>query len=399
MPAPSRSTVTRESSHKPAARRPQPTRVGAALLLAALALPAAALDYTSAVVASGLNSPRGLTIGPDGALWVAEAGIASGSGPSTTFRNMLLVGNYSGSVTRVDLLAGTQARVVGGLPALYVSGTPQMEAGPSDIGFDAGGMPSILIGGGTNPGVRAALAPIGAQLGRLVTFGGAVDVAQREFDHNPDGAGIDSNPWRFTHDGSTRLVTDAAANALQVADADGNVTTRATFASRVFSPVRPTEAVPTGVAVGPDGAAYVGELTGFPFPGGQARVHRVAADGTQSVYASGFTMIIDLAFDAGGNLFVLEYDTNGLLAPGSAGRLSRVAAGSGAVDVVWTAGLVNPTGLAIGADGSVYVSNHGNAGAGLGDVLRISPVPEPATQALALLGVAWVIAALRRRRD
>jgi hypothetical protein len=35
------------------------------------------------------------------------------------------------------------------------------------------------------------------------------------------------------------------------------------------------QAVPTSVAVAPDGAYYVGQLTGFPFPVGGARVFRV----------------------------------------------------------------------------------------------------------------------------
>jgi hypothetical protein len=38
----------------------------------------------------------------------------------------------------------------------------------------------------------------------------------------------------------------------------------------------PAEAVPTAVAVGPDGAYYVSELTGFPFSKGAARIWRVA---------------------------------------------------------------------------------------------------------------------------
>lgn len=35
------------------------------------------------------------------------------------------------------------------------------------------------------------------------------------------------------------------------------------------------QSVPTSIAVGPDGALYVGELTGFPYPGGAAEVFRL----------------------------------------------------------------------------------------------------------------------------
>jgi hypothetical protein len=77
-------------------------------------------------------------------------------------------------------------------------------------------------------------------------------------------------------------------------------------------PVQPTPApdgtvipmhfVPTTVARGPDGAFYVGQLTGFPFPVGGARVWRVEPGSAPTVYASGFTNIIDIAFDRRGRL-------------------------------------------------------------------------------------------------
>ncbi|MFN3303928.1 MAG: ScyD/ScyE family protein [Roseateles sp.] len=146
----------------------------------------------------------------------------------------------------------------------------------------------VLVGAGINPLVRGTdLAGPGALLGQLLTLGGAVDISGHEALANPGGGALDSNPWNFAQAAGGTLVTDAGANALLRVAADGSVSTLAVFDARVFSPVRPTESVPTGVAIGPDGAAYVGELTGFPFPAGAARIHRVAADGTQSVLASG----------------------------------------------------------------------------------------------------------------
>ena len=52
------------------------------------------------------------------------------------------------------------------------------------------------------------------------------------------------------------------------------------------------EAVPTSVVEGPDGAFYVGQLTGFPFPVGGANVYRVRPGKAPTVYASGFTNIV-----------------------------------------------------------------------------------------------------------
>ena len=75
--------------------------------------------------------------------------------------------------------------------------------------------------------------------------------------------------------------------------------------------------VATSVAVGPDGAYYVGELKGFPAPTGAWRVWRIEADARHarcgvspdcSIVADGFTSIVDLAFDRWGTLYVNELD-------------------------------------------------------------------------------------------
>jgi hypothetical protein len=82
------------------------------------------------------------------------------------------------------------------------------------------------------------------------------------------------------------------------------------------------QAVPTSVTVGPDGAYYVGQLTGFPFPVGGARVFRVVPGHRPRVFARGFTNIIDIAFDRRGRLHVLEIAANGILA--GAGQVVRI---------------------------------------------------------------------------
>src|SRR5205814_5349913 len=77
-------------------------------------MPCAAAEIN--VVMSGLDNPRGLALGPDGGIYVAEAGrggngtgIIGGEGVAVNF-------GATGAVSRY--LNGTQQRVITGLPSL-----------------------------------------------------------------------------------------------------------------------------------------------------------------------------------------------------------------------------------------------------------------------------------------
>lgn len=79
----------------------------------------------------------------------------------------------------------------------------------------------------------------------------------------------------------------------------------------------PGQAVPTSVAVGPDGWYYVGELKGFPAPTNESNIWKVSPDASGAVCPSehcvkvfdgDFTSIIDLAFGRDGRLYVAELD-------------------------------------------------------------------------------------------
>jgi glucose/arabinose dehydrogenase len=129
------------------------------------------------------------------------------------------------------------------------------------------------------------------------------------------------------------------------------------------------QAVPTNVVVGPDGALYVSQLTGFPFIPGAARIYRVVPGSAPEIYADGLTNVTDLAFDHHGNLYVVEYAANGLASGDPTGALIKIRP-DGSRETVLSAGLVNPYGVAIGRGGDIYVSNHGGS-AGLGEVLRV----------------------------
>lgn len=117
------------------------------------------------------------------------------------------------------------------------------------------------------------------------------------------------------------LLADAAGNDVIHVKADGTAWTVARWTREMVKtdrlgdptlpPKLPAEAVPTSIAIGPDGWAYVGQLMGFPGRPGSAHIWRVNPDGNGAVcdvnhrtadcrvWKSHFTAIMDLAFRPG----------------------------------------------------------------------------------------------------
>src|SRR5258707_1599446 len=89
-------------------------------------------------IASGLNGPRGLNFGPDGALYVAEAGTGGPNGPFSCEQVPPPVGPYHGGLTAtVSRITGSGERtiVVSGLPS-GISSLPSGDTnGASDVAF------------------------------------------------------------------------------------------------------------------------------------------------------------------------------------------------------------------------------------------------------------------------
>ncbi|WP_147653649.1 ScyD/ScyE family protein [Vulcaniibacterium gelatinicum] len=334
----------------------------------ALAMPAAFAAPSVTTVMSGLDNPRGLAFGPEGALYVVEAG-RGGTGPCAILRGQPRCYGPTGALTR--LWRGRQERVAAGLPS-YADAAVLETTGPHDVSFIGRGTAYVTVGFGSDPALRAGFGEVGQLFGTVVqvSAGGqwrvVADVSAHESAANPAGGPVDSNPYGALAEPGAVIVADAGANALLRVAANGTVSTFAMFPSR---PARSTDSVPTAVVRGPDGAYYVGELTGVPFAQGAARVYRVVEGEAPSVYADGFKTIIDLDFGPDGSLYVLEHASGPMFFAGP-GRIVQVAP-DGSRSVV-LGGLSQPTSLLVGPDGALYVSNRGTSIL-TGEVLRIVP--------------------------
>jgi hypothetical protein len=354
-------------------------RIGALLAsaLASLAVAGAAAAASVTTVMTGLDNPRGLAFGPEGGLYVTETGRGGSGPPCRTNRGLLTCYGPTGAISR--LWHGVQEKWVTGLPSMAPASGIEAEAGPEDISFLGRGGAYVTMGLPGTPAVRALLGPNLDLSGRLLKIAASgtikkiADPVAYEATNNPDGGLVDSNPYGVLALPGRQIVADAGGNSVLEVAANGTMSTLAAYGSRpnpIF-PIGPpfVESVATAIAKGPEGALYVSELTGAPFPTGFARIHRIAPDGSTSVHASGLTAVVDLAFATDGALYALQHGSCGpfFACPGSIVRV----VGSGPHPTVYS-GLSRPSGFTIGPDGAFYVSNNG-ASAGIGEVLRIQP--------------------------
>src|SRR6266516_1166781 len=340
-------------------KRMLPGRVFALALIVCLApvvvATAAGADGT---VAGGLANPRGIAVGPGGRLLVVE----SATGAIDELRK--------GGSQAIATVPGAVDVAVNGLGNTYaVIGGPEPDAPPPP----AGELPAASLVRVAPNGKVELVADIGAY---QVTHPDPDDLDQppNPAESNPNGLAL--------LPGGDVLVADAAGNDLLRVDVHGAITTVAHFKPElvawelpfgppVGTPV-PAEAVPTAVAVGPDGAYYVSELTGFPFTKGAARIWRIAPGSVDAVcdpvspsggcssVATGFSSVIDLAFGPDGAMYVLEIAKEGLagaLVLGTefppTGALWVVRNG---VKTLVSDSLVAPGGVAVDAKGGIFVT-------------------------------------------
>lgn len=336
-------------------------------LLLALVPCAALCQYT--VVVGGLNSPRGLTFGPGGRLYVAQAGSGGANGKISEISNPLA----STPVVR-DVAIGL-------ISAVHTEGEAVGVDGISALG---------------NGNIYAIMALSNEALGFPSPFGHLMQVSQNgqirdlanvgNFDFDWSKAHLnlapdfpDADPYAVLALPDRIYVADAASNTLDLVRPDGSIQILAYFPENALA-----DSTPTCIAQGPDGALYVGTLAlvdSIVF-GPSAKVYRVdpkEADPSRlltvlnlaTLWTDGLGPINGCAFGPDGSFYVSEFFTVPAFANGD---VVKIPFDRPDQHISLTGGkLLFPAGVAVGSDGTVFVSN-GSAElpSGQGQVVRLT---------------------------
>ena len=347
------------------------------LLAIGLILPAGAVaaNPTYRVVASHLHSPRGLSFGPGGILYAAQAGDATHAGSIIQIRD---------SMSRHPKVR----TIIGGLATVGDEG--------EFIGIDG----ISVIGRGTHQSIYGIMGLSPQATGGNTAFGSLIrvnrtghattvaNVGSADYVWTGDHSSLweefpDANPYGVLAVPGHVYVADAGANTLGEVAPDGTVTVLAYFPNTALR-----DAIPTCIARGPDGALYIGTLAlvdSFVL-GPSAKVYRVdpaqanLADPTatpMTEWATGLYPINGCAFGRNGTFYASQLFTNpshdpNVIFADPQGDVVAIPWSSPSTHRSLTGGALSTTGgVAVGPNGVVYVAN-GTAFVPEGQIVRLT---------------------------
>jgi sugar lactone lactonase YvrE len=333
------------------------------------------------VLVSGLDQPKGMAIGSDGMLYVAE----SGNGGDTELEDGSNVG-LTGRISRIDPETGARETVADNLPS---NALPDGDAvGPADVAFIGSTLYYLQTHGGEF--YESPDMPTGIY--RVDTDDGSVDLVADIYEFNVD------NPVQAITDGVQQDVEvggnpysmDVRNGVFYVVDGNHNRMMRITTTGDIEEVTEfPNHPVSTGMDFAADGTARVAYLGQGPFFPQDGKVVSVNINtGAITELASGASMLTDVEFGPAGQLYALQFnDTSNATSEEDAfgpfkGNILRVNPDGTLTKLV--TGLTFTTFLEFDGD-TAYISNFAIV-PGMGEIVKIEnfstvqpPAPTPTT--------------------
>jgi hypothetical protein len=316
--------------------------------------------------ATGFNNPRGLKFGPDGNLYVAEAGLGGTEETSKAcpdWKGEAALGSPTGGRISKVSSSGMRTTVTDKLPT---SGSDFFINGVSDVAFYGNTLYALISGGGCShsvPDVPNGIVKINSSEDFTIVADLGGWQQTHPVAHPPQDFEAEGTWYSMVNVGNAFYALDPNHGELVKVTTDGEINRVVDFT------IDYGHIVPT--AIDYRGNFYIGTLGVFPIVDGSQNIYKVTPSGEVKIAGLGLTAVVGLAFDKKEHMYVLETTTgNDFPTPGS-GRIVRVNP-NGAKQVI-ADGFSNPTALTYGPDGNLYVSNWGFSGSeGQGEILKVT---------------------------
>jgi sugar lactone lactonase YvrE len=331
-------------------------------------------------LATGITAPRGMKIGPDGMIYVADAG----SGGDTTAPDDLGKTGLTGRIVKVDPATGNVSVVADKLPSN--AGGEGDSVGPADVAFVGNTLYYVQTHAGTAYGFPAST-PTGvyrvnsngtvtliADIGKFNIDNPIDDVKNKvQQDIEPGG-----NPYSMIERDGALFVVDGNQNQILKVTTSGTITRFAEFHGHP---------VTTGITYSGSGPFYVSSLGQFPFNAADGHIYRVGyPTGSVTEIASGVSSLTDVEFGPGGQLYAVNFmdqaaDPFGGPLPWTpfTGKLMKVDLSTGTFTPI-VSGFVATTSVIFNGN-TAYVTNNSVPALAPGEIWQIDNVSSlPAIQ-------------------